>query len=99
MVPSLLKLCLDEPDFRKCDSLTRVFCGGEALTADLVKRFNESGLKAELYNLYGPTETTIDATYSHCDIDDHVSIGRPVSNTQAYLLDESMRPVPVGIPA
>src|ERR1051326_3528195 len=99
MVPSLLKLCLDEPDFRKCDSLTRVFCGGEALTADLVKRFNESGLKAELYNLYGPTETTIDATYSHCDIDDHVSIGRPVSNTQAYLLDESMGPVAVGIPA
>src|ERR1043166_4621330 len=99
MVPSLLRLCLDEPDFRKCDSLTRVFCGGEALTADLVKRFNESGLKAELYNLYGPTETTIDATYSHCDIDDHVSIGRPVSNTQAYLLDESMGPVAVGIPA
>jgi len=100
MVPSLLKLCLDEPDFRKCDSLTRVFCGGEALTADLVRRFNESGLKAELYNLYGPSETTIDATYSRCDIDpDEVSIGRPVSNTQTYLLDESMRPVPVGIPA
>jgi amino acid adenylation domain-containing protein len=98
MVPSLLKLCLDEPDFRKCDSLTRVFCGGEALTVDLVRRFKESGPKAELYNLYGPTETTIDATYSRCEIDD-VSIGRPVSNTQTYLLDESMQPVPVGIPA
>jgi amino acid adenylation domain-containing protein len=100
MVPSLLKLCLEEPDFRKCGSLTRVFCGGEALTADLVRRFKESGLKAELYNLYGPSETTIDATYSRCDIDlDMVSIGRPVSNTQTYLLDESLRPVPAGIPA
>jgi amino acid adenylation domain-containing protein len=99
MVPSLLKLCLDEPDFRKCHSLTRVFCGGEALTADLVRRFKESGLKAELYNLYGPSETTIDATYSRCEIDTDVSIGRPISNTEVYLLDESMQPVPIGVPA
>ena len=100
LVPSLLKLCLDEPDFRKCHSLTRVFCGGEALTADLVSRFKESGLSAELYNLYGPSETTIDATYSHCEIDPHldVSIGRPISNTDIYLLDKSMRPVPIGVP-
>src|SRR6185369_8129379 len=99
MVPSLLKLCLDQPDFSKCHSLTRVFCGGEALTADLVKRFRKSGIKAELYNLYGPSETTIDATYSHCEIDLDVSIGTPIANTEVYLLDESMQPVPIGVPA
>jgi len=99
MVPSLLKLCLDQPDFSKCHSLTRVFCGGEALPTDLVKRFKESGINAELYNLYGPSETTIDATYSHCEIDLDVSIGTPIANTEVYLLDESMQPVPIGVPA
>src|SRR6185369_8011975 len=78
---------------------TRVFCGGEALTADLVKRFRKSGIKAELYNLYGPSETTIDATYSHCEIGLDVSIGNPIANTEVYLLDESMQPVPIGVPA
>jgi non-ribosomal peptide synthetase component F len=69
------------------------------LSADLVKQFKESGLEAELYNLYGPSETTIDATYSHCEIDLDVSIGNPIANTEVYLLDESMQPVPIGVPA
>jgi amino acid adenylation domain-containing protein/non-ribosomal peptide synthase protein (TIGR01720 family) len=99
LVPSLLQMLLDEPAFYTCSSLRRVFCGGEALSIDLQKRFfNRSD--AELCNLYGPTEACIDAIFMRCERDGNrqvVPIGRPVANTQAYVLDPEMRPVPVGV--
>ena len=101
LVPSLLKLCLDDPEFCKQHSLKYIFCGGEALPADLIKQFKESGLKAELYNLYGPSEATIDSTYWQSDaVSDlrNVPIGKPISNTQAYVLDARLQPVPAGVP-
>ena len=97
-VPSMLRIFLDEPDIGQCASLRRVFSSGEALSADLVARFS-GRLDAHLHNLYGPTEAAVDVTYWECAPEEPggvVPIGRPVSNTRLYLLDEAMRPVPLG---
>ncbi|MFJ9743353.1 non-ribosomal peptide synthase/polyketide synthase [Streptomyces sp. NPDC101166] len=68
--------------------------GGEACTPDLVERWARG---RTLFNTYGPTETTVDATYWRCEPDAaHVSIGAPLANTRAYVLDGSLSPVPVG---
>lgn len=98
LVPSLLQMLVEEPEFHQCNSLRRVFCGGEALSWELQERFFEKH-HAELINLYGPTETAIDATYWVCQREDNrriVPIGRPVANTQVYVLDMNAQQVPIG---
>lgn len=74
----------------------KILCGGEALPSDLAARLR--GMCRELWNLYGPTETTI---WSTCwlvgGFDSAVApIGRPIANTQLYVLDKKRQPVPVG---
>jgi amino acid adenylation domain-containing protein len=98
-VPSMLGVFLEEQGVEECRSLRRVICSGEALTPTLVSRFFErSG--AELHNLYGPTEAAIDVSFWQCERGNPrhtVPIGRPIANTQIHLLDERLRPVPVGV--
>ncbi|WP_367127291.1 non-ribosomal peptide synthase/polyketide synthase [Saccharothrix sp. HUAS TT1] len=69
--------------------------GGEAIGAALWNELARSGLRA--YNFYGPTETTVDAVYTPIGGDRPV-IGRPVANLTAHVLDEDLRPLPVGVP-
>lgn len=98
-VPSMLNAFLEAVDIRRCPSLRRVICSGEALSADVKERFFEAS-NAELHNLYGPTEAAIDVTAWACQTDpanSTVPIGRPIANTQIYLLDECLNPVPVGV--
>jgi amino acid adenylation domain-containing protein len=74
----------------------KALCGGEALTADLATRL--LGIGVELWNMYGPTETTVWSTIQHVQSTDRaISIGRPIDNTRAYVLDAELQPVPVGI--
>jgi amino acid adenylation domain-containing protein len=99
-VPSMLQVFLQEPGLEKCKSLKRVICSGEALPFELQKRFFAS-LDAELHNLYGPTEAAIDVTFWTCKRQSDlpiVPIGRPIANTQIYLLDSQGQPVPIGVP-
>ncbi|GAB4190172.1 MAG: non-ribosomal peptide synthetase [Coleofasciculaceae cyanobacterium] len=99
-VPSMLQVFLEEPSLDACSSIKRVICSGEALSFDLQERFF-ARLDAELHNLYGPTEAAIDVTFWACQKGSKervVPIGRPISNTQIYLLDRYLQPVPVGIP-
>lgn len=101
LVPSLLKMLVEQEGFENCRSLRHVFCGGEALPAAVCERFFERLPQAQLTNVYGPTETTMHVTVWECRKDtlEHVvPIGRPVGNTQAYILDENMQPVPIGVP-
>jgi thioesterase domain-containing protein/acyl carrier protein len=72
---------------------------GEALSYDLQQRFFER-LNAKLHNLYGPTEAAIDVTFWECVANEErsVPIGRPIANTEIYLLDPSLQSVPVGGP-
>ena len=97
-VPSILEALLDEPEIAECRALRRVFCGGEPLRADLVQRFS-ARLTAELHQVYGPTEATIEATHGRCEGDTNsasVPIGRPIANVTVHLLDAHRQPVPVG---
>jgi amino acid adenylation domain-containing protein len=100
-VPALLEAVLDEPGFVPNERLTRVFCGGERLTRALVTRFRGVST-ATLVNLYGPTETTIDATSWTQRAGDAIPavipVGRPIANTRAYVLDAHQRRTPVGVP-
>jgi len=74
----------------------KLLCGGEALPRDLADQLLGSG--AALWNMYGPTETTIWSTTHKLAIGaGPVLIGRPIANTQVYLLDRQMRPVPLGV--
>ncbi len=100
-VPSMLSAFLEQGGLESsCASLKRVFCGGEALPFELQQRFF-SLLPAELHNLYGPTEAAVDVTYWACERESRrrtVPIGRPIANTQIYILDRHLQPKPVGVP-
>jgi amino acid adenylation domain-containing protein len=76
----------------------KMLCGGEAMPLQIARTLGTSN--ASLINMYGPTETTIWSTsYDVCGSEDEtVPIGRPIANTQAYVLDRCFRPVPVGMP-
>jgi len=94
----MLQVFIEEPGVKACSSLRQVICSGEALPWELQQRF--TCLDAELHNLYGPTEAAIDVTFwawRHSDLN-IVPIGRPIANTQIYLLDDHLQPVPIGVP-
>ena len=98
-VPSMLKILLHNADMNKLKSLKKVFCSGEAVTYSLRQEFfNKCNL--DLYNLYGPTEASVEVTYFDCrNTSDrsYVSIGKPIANTQLYVLDEYKNPVPYNV--
>jgi amino acid adenylation domain-containing protein len=74
----------------------KILCGGEDLPRELADQLMDRG--ACLWNLYGPTETTIWSTvYQFSGRQERVSIGRPIANTQIYLLDARLSPVPIGV--
>ncbi|MDY7229484.1 amino acid adenylation domain-containing protein [Hyalangium rubrum] len=73
----------------------KMLCGGEALPTDLLAPLRTRG--SALWNMYGPTETTIWSTLSRVEEKGRLTIGRPIDNTQVYVLDESLQPVPLGV--
>ena len=98
-VPSMLSVFLQGAGAERCTTLKQVFCSGEALSIELQRRFFERA-HASLHNLYGPTEASIEVTAWDCRRDDIakiVPIGRPIANTQIYVLDSQLSPVPIGI--
>ena len=82
----------------------KILCGGEALSCTLSEQLTERG--ESVWNLYGPTETTVWSSVYQVntrekiknDRDTSELIGRPLANTQLYILDQSLQPTPVGIP-
>ncbi|MRG98067.1 non-ribosomal peptide synthetase/type I polyketide synthase [Polyangium spumosum] len=75
----------------------RVLCGGEALPRDLASKILDR--VGSLWNVYGPTETTIWSTLHQITSKTApILIGRPIANTQVHLLDARMEPVPIGVP-
>jgi D-alanine--poly(phosphoribitol) ligase subunit 1 len=106
-VPSMLSVFLEYVESKgdaaaaNLASVRYVFCSGEALSAEHVKRFNRfwgGKTGARLINLYGPTEATVDVTYFDCPTNDDfniVPIGRPIDNTKLYILREG-RQVAIG---
>lgn len=107
-VPSMLNAFLDVVKAKIEDgelnqysvipSIRYIFCSGEALSITQVRKTQQILPKLELHNLYGPTETSIEVLYFDCSSQnlETVYIGKPIYNTQAYILDENLNPLPIG---
>jgi amino acid adenylation domain-containing protein len=99
-VPPMLRVFLTEPGVAQCTSLRHVICGGESLPSETMGRFFALLPWAELHHCYGPTEASIASSGWECERDwagRQLSMGRPVGNTQAYVLDGGLEPVPPGV--
>ncbi|MFJ4840354.1 amino acid adenylation domain-containing protein [Streptomyces sp. NPDC088746] len=100
LVSSMLDVLLEmEGGSGQLDSLRHVWCGGEVLTPELYERFR-TRLGIPMYHGYGPAETTIGVShviYRGAAERLSTSIGKANPNTQLYVLDDELRPVPVGV--
>lgn len=91
--PTTWRMMLDS-GWKGSDRL-KILCGGEAMPSDLAKELIPRC--ASLWNLYGPTETTIWSTMSRVSTEEtRIPIGKPIANTEAHIVDHELRPVPVG---
>ena len=107
-VPSMLSVFIDfiKTTHRQDDivSLNHVFTSGETLKVDYVNQFNHllgGPNQTLLYNLYGPTETTVEVTYYPVFAGQtytEVPIGRPIANSQGYVLNEDNNLLGIGVP-
>ena len=103
LVPSLLRVLLDTfTDLKdRLPSLRLWFAGGEALPSDLWQRFRERLPDSHLVNLYGASEASDDTTSYDTSLTPNdlscIPIGRPIANTQVYVLDPHLQPVPLGV--
>jgi len=92
--PATWRMMLDSGWEGKND--LRIFCGGEALTPELAGQLLPRC--RELWNMYGPTETTIWSSTAQITSADKISLGSPIANTQFHVLDETLRPISSGVP-
>ena len=79
------------------ESVRIVNLAGEPLKTELVNRLYEHAGVDKVYDLYGPTETTTYTTFTLRRANGPETIGRPIANTQIYILDDTLQPVPVGV--
>ncbi|HEY2645894.1 MAG TPA: amino acid adenylation domain-containing protein, partial [Candidatus Acidoferrales bacterium] len=97
LTPSLLRALVGDAQSQSAlGKLNKLFVGGEALPASLVASLRQS-FSGELLNMYGPTETAIWSTvYCVQEQQSNIPIGKPIANTQVYILDSQLRLVPPG---
>jgi len=96
LVPSLLDSLIDHQGHHKLNSCRLWIVSGEAFTQEQSARFARAFPQAELLNFYGSSEAAGDSLFAKCTADD-VAIGRPIDNTQVYILDGQLLPVPAGV--
>jgi amino acid adenylation domain-containing protein len=103
IVPSHVTALIGTANAGKVLPRKRLILGGEASTSKLIKTLQSLAPDCMIFNHYGPTETTVGVmTYNvtRWGLDDgstHLPLGRPIRNTQAYILDEHLGPVPIGV--
>lgn len=97
--PSMARMiCMNDDAAQALGQVKHLMIGGEALSGSLVAELGRF-TNAIVENMYGPTETTIWSTTQTATADDGiVNIGRPIANTQIYVLDADRNPVPIGVP-
>ncbi|GAX39730.1 amino acid adenylation domain-containing protein [Tolypothrix sp. NIES-4075] len=95
--PALARILTMNPEsLNALGSLKKLMLGGEALSVSLAEDL--TGMRSLLYNMYGPTETTIwSTTYLLGKVENTIPIGQAIANTQVYILDSHLQPVPVGV--
>jgi amino acid adenylation domain-containing protein len=99
-VPTMLSTFLATVDIAQCQQLRLVINGGEEMSKELNDRFFASGTQSAYYNLYGPTEAAIESSYWRCSADStlaFVPIGKPIANTQLYVLNDDAELLPAGV--
>ena len=100
-VPSLWKAILDAIESGRATApehgLTHLFFGGEPLGKDLVGRTLRALPHLQIWNIYGPTEATANASATRIAEGDEVTIGRPIANATIYILNAFLRPVAIGV--
>jgi amino acid adenylation domain-containing protein len=99
-LPTLYSLLLTEIEPRQTGSLKCVIVAGEACPPDVIERHSETLEGVDLFNEYGPTEGTVwSSVYGGCVKLFRVPtpIGKPVANVQMYILDQELKPAPVGV--
>jgi len=93
--PSTWHLLLDSGWQGKQD--LRILCGGEAMTIELAKKLLSKC--KELWNMYGPTETTIWSLIKKIEPGfGNITLGKPIDNTRIFILNENLQPQPIGVP-
>lgn len=97
--PSMASLLIaDTLNRQALSQLSNLMIGGEAFTEALAKELRQI-IPGQIHNMYGPTETTVwSATHTLAQVNGVVPLGRPIANTELYVLDNNQQPVPVGIP-
>ena len=97
--PSMAGLLIAETaNHEAMGQLQQMMVGGEALTEALANQLQQI-IPGQIHNMYGPTETTIwSATHTLAEVDGIVPLGRPIANTELYILDKNQQNVPVGVP-
>ena len=106
LTPSLFFLIVNHSDFskEKCKTLRFIVMGGEPIHIHDLEKAHELCENLRIMNHYGPTETTVGSIAQFIDWNDweeykrKTTIGRPIDNTEIYILDEIFKPVPLGVP-
>lgn len=101
-LPSVYGLLLKQKELGELPALRGVIVAGESCPKEIVEQHARRFPHAALFNEYGPTEGTVWSTVYECDVTElgaRLPIGRPISNTRVYLLDEWLNPAPLGVPA
>ncbi|MCM3738303.1 amino acid adenylation domain-containing protein [Bacillus cytotoxicus] len=94
--PSRLNILLENEEFQESmNNMKLVLVGGEEVTSSLFKKWDKNK-NTKIYNVYGPTETTIWSTIKLLEQDEKITIGRPLSNTSIYILNKNTQ-MPIGV--
>lgn len=96
--PSMATMLVSDPVSKNSlKQIKHMMVGGEAMPAPLASSLKAS-ISGRLTNMYGPTETTIWSSTSDIESTDAISIGRPIANTQMYIVDHNLNALPAGVP-
>ena len=91
------KYMQDQKNIYFLKNMTDIMIGGEALPYSLLESMTDL-TKANLYNMYGPTETAVWSTIKKLSLDNNITIGKPIANTKCYVLNKEMNLLPPSIP-
>ncbi len=95
--PTRMLSIVNAKEFDELDSLSEIIIGGETFPEALLKKLKQK-TGARIFNGYGPTETTVYVTMSELTESKTIDIGKPLDNTQVYILDKEKNLLPIGIP-
>lgn len=97
--PTKIENYIDNSIDKKYLSKVKSFViGGEVFGNSLLKKIKHNSENSRVFNIYGPTETTICVLIDELTEDKQITIGKPIANTQIYILDRYLKPVPIGVP-